>query len=235
LSSLIELKNVGKIYQTGEIAIPALSDINLSIKEQELVAIIGASGSGKSTLMNIVGLLDRPTTGEFLLNGEKVMDFNDDELAEVRNRKIGFVFQSFFLLPRLTAEQNVELPLFYRGVGVGEAKERVTEILAKLEIGHLARSRPRQMSGGEQQRVAIARALVGKPDIILADEPTGSLDSKTGQEILNLFIHLNQIEKCTVIVITHDFNISRQCRRVVSIKDGKIISDRLNTAFGVEA
>jgi putative ABC transport system ATP-binding protein len=234
LSSLIELRGVSKTYHTGEIAIEALRNVDLTINKQELVAIVGASGSGKSTMMNILGLLDRPTTGEFLLNGENVAAFNDNVLAETRNRAIGFVFQSFFLLPRLTAEQNVELPLFYRGVAQAEAKERANAMLAKVEIGHLARNRPRQMSGGEQQRVAIARALVGEPDIILADEPTGALDSRTGQEIINLFIHLNQVEKRTVIIITHDSNVSRQCRRVVTIRDGKIITDRLNTAFGAE-
>jgi putative ABC transport system ATP-binding protein len=234
LSSLIELNHVDKIYQTGEIAIVALKDINLTINEQELVAIIGASGSGKSTMMNIIGLLDHPTNGEFLLNGRKPADYSDNELARIRNQKIGFVFQSFFLLPRLTAEQNVALPLYYRGISPIETKKCANMMLEKFEIGHLARNYPRQMSGGEQQRVAIARALVGEPDIILADEPTGALDSKTGQEIINLFIHLNRVEKRTIIIITHDSNVSRKCRRIINIKDGSVINDRLNSDFGAE-
>lgn len=232
--SLIKLNNVSKIYQTSEVAVAALREVNLTINKQESVAIIGASGSGKSTMMNIIGLLDRPSSGEFLLNGKNVTTLSDNELADTRNRSIGFVFQSFFLLPRLTAEQNVALPLLYRGLSFLEAKNKAVSMLSKLEIGHLAHNRPRQMSGGEQQRVAIARALVGEPDIILADEPTGALDSRTGQEILNLFIHLNQVEKRTLIIITHDLNVSKQCRRIVRIKDGAIEEDRLNTGIGIE-
>ena len=203
----------------------ALNHINLTISAKEMLAIIGVSGSGKSTLMNIIGLLDKPTTGEFLLHDKEISTFNADELAEIRNKTIGFVFKSFFLLPRLTAEQNVALPLLYRGVNLQQAKKQANNMLEKVGIAHLHNHKPNQMSGGEQQRVAIARALIGQPDIILADEPTGSLDTKTGQEILDLFSNLNTIDKKTVVIITHDPNISKQCQRIVNLKDGKIISD----------
>lgn len=225
MSFLIELKNITKIYQTSEMALRALDDVSLAIKSQEILAIIGASGSGKSTMMNIIGLLDKPTSGAFLLNGKNVTRFDENKLAEIRNQTIGFIFQLFYLLPRLTAEQNVALPLLYRGTPAVDAKKQVLATLEQVGIPHLARKRPNQMSGGEQQRVAIARALVGKPDVLLADEPTGSLDSKTGQEIIDLFIKLNKKYKKTVIIITHDPNISKQCKRVVTLKDGQIISD----------
>lgn len=225
MSSLIELQNVSKIYQTSDTALKALDDVSLQVQEHDLMAIIGASGSGKSTMMNIIGLLDRPTTGKLLLNGDDIASFNDNKLAEIRNITIGFVFQMFFLLPRLTAEQNVALPLLYRGVNLIDARKKAYEMLDKVGVARLAHKHPNQMSGGEQQRVAITRALVGDPDILLADEPTGALDSTTGQDILNLFIRLNEEEKRTVIVITHDPNISWQCKRIVTISDGKIIND----------
>ena len=222
MSSLIQLNNITKIYQTDETALKALDNVSLTIEKQDFLAIVGASGSGKSTMMNIIGLLDRPTEGEFLLNGKNVASFEDNALAALRNRTIGFVFQSFFLLPRLTAEQNVALPLLYRGMSATEAQKQAKATFENVGIEHLSRKKPNQMSGGEQQRVAISRALVGDPDIILADEPTGALDSKTGQELLDLFVRLNRDDKRTVIIITHDQNISKQCQRVVTLKDGQL-------------
>ena len=224
LSYLIELKNLSKIYRIGDCDVCVLHDINLQIAYEEMIAIVGASGSGKSTMMNIIGLLDKQTRGEYYLKGKKIASYAEDELAETRNKTIGFVFQSFFLLPRLNAVQNVAMPLLYRGVALMIAHKLAEKMLTKLGIDYLYNHKPSQMSGGEQQRVAIARALIGNPDILLADEPTGSLDSKTGKEIMDLFISLNEIEKKTVIMITHDVNISRQCKRVVSIKDGRLVS-----------
>lgn len=220
---LIKLNNITKIYQTSETSLKALDNVSLTIEPQELLAIVGASGSGKSTMMNIIGLLDRPTEGEFILNNKNVASLPDNALATLRNRTIGFVFQSFFLLPRLNAEQNVALPLLYRGISTIDAQKQANATLEKVGIAHLAHKKPNQMSGGEQQRVAIARALVGDPDIILADEPTGSLDSKTGQEIIDLFKRLNRDDKRTVIIITHDQDISKQCKRVITLKDGHIL------------
>lgn len=193
-----------------------------------MIAIIGPSGSGKSTTMNILGLLDRPTSGIFLFNGHDTAKFNDNQLAEFRNQRVGFVFQSFFLLPRLNAQQNVALPLLYRDINLKEANQKASVMLEKVHIGHLYRNKPFEMSGGEQQRVAIARALVGEPDIILADEPTGALDSQTSQEIMNIIIDLNKKEGKTIIIITHDSNIAKQCRRIISLQDGKIIGDKNN-------
>jgi len=226
LSSLIKLKQITKIYQTSDTVLRALDGIDLTIEKQELLAVVGASGSGKSTLMNIIGLLDQPTEGIYTLDGQDVAEFNDNTAAEIRNKKIGFVFQLFYLLPRLTAAQNIALPLLYRGIHPSEAKETIYNTLEKVGIAALVHKRPNQMSGGEQQRVAIARALVGSPDIILADEPTGALDSKTSQEILDLFLDLNKNDNKTIIVITHDPTVSEQCKRVVTLKDGKIIEDR---------
>lgn len=225
MSHLIQLEELSKVYQTGSISVRALNEINLTIDPHEMMAIIGPSGSGKSTMMNIIGLLDRPTSGSFILNGKDMADCSEDELAEIRNRTIGFVFQSFFLLPRLNAEQNIMLPLLYRGVGIKEAQAMANDLLKKLGIGYLNKNKPSQMSGGQQQRVAIARALIGNPDLILADEPTGALDSKTSQEIMDWFLELHNVDKRTVIIITHDANISGQCARVVAIKDGVIVSD----------
>lgn len=226
--SLIELKNINKIYQTGTIALRALKDVSLVIDSLEMVAIVGVSGSGKSTMMNIIGLLDLPTSGKFLLNGKQVSLIAEDELAEIRNKTIGFVFQSFFLLPRLKALQNVVLPLLYRGYNFKKALKTAENIMAKLGISHLCDNKPNQMSGGEQQRVAIARALIGNPEIILADEPTGSLDTKTGREIMSLFAKLHEIDHKTVIIITHDQSISEQCGRIITLQDGRIINDETN-------
>lgn len=225
LLPVIELKNIVKKYYTGTTEVTALNNVNLKIHEGELVAIVGASGSGKSTLLNILGLLDQPTEGEYFLSDKAVAHLVDDEQAAVRNLKIGFVFQSFFLLPRLNALQNVMLPLIYRDTPKEIAKEKALAVLEKLSIGHLHHHRPNQLSGGQQQRVALARALVGDPAVILADEPTGALDSHTSQEVMNLFMQLNEKEKKTIIIVTHDLDIAHQCPRIVKVQDGKILSD----------
>lgn len=201
----------------------ALKCVDVSIDRGELVAIIGASGSGKSTLMNILGFLDQCTTGEYYFAGQLISRLNDHELALIRNQKVGFIFQAFFLLPRLTALQNVMLPLFYREEIKSIAIEKALTMLDRVGMKSLAHHKPNQLSGGQQQRVAIARALVGDPEIIFADEPTGSLDSKTGKEVMDLFLELNQAEKRTLVLVTHDVGVSRQCRRVISIKDGVIV------------
>lgn len=223
--SLIELNHITKIYQTGETALKALDEIDLSINKHELIAIMGTSGSGKSTLMNMIGLLDRPTSGTILFNDKKTSTFTDDNMAYFRNEKIGFVFQTFFLLSRLNVERNTMLPLLYRGMNIKQARKEAYTILEKLGIARLYHHKPYQLSGGEQQRVAIARALVGNPDIILADEPTGSLDSKTGQEVIDLFIQLHQQENRTIIMVTHNADIAAQFHRTIMLKDGKIVKD----------
>jgi putative ABC transport system ATP-binding protein len=222
LSSLIQLNNITKQYGEGETAQQVLKGINFSIAPGELVSIMGPSGSGKSTLMNIMGLLDKPTTGSYHLEGKEVSALSDDELALVRNRRLGFVFQSFFLLPRFNVLRNVGLPLFYRGCKWPEIEKRSLAMLEKVEMARYATRYPHQLSGGQQQRVAIARALVGNPSVILADEPTGSLDSDISQEVMDLFVYLNQHDKVTIVIITHDDRISTQCRRIVKIKDGHL-------------
>lgn len=223
MSSLIKLEHVSKTYHMGQNTVSALRDASLEIMRGEMTAIVGTSGSGKSTLMNIIGFLDRPTSGRYLFNGTDVSSLTEDQLADIRNQEIGFVFQSFFLLPRLTALQNVVLPLFYRGVSPEESNRLGCEMLAKVGVGHLADNRPNQLSGGQQQRVAIARALVGDPKVILADEPTGALDTDTGNEVMQLFTDLNRKEGRTIVIITHDKDISRRCERVVTIKDGMLL------------
>lgn len=224
LSSLVKLTNITKIYKTGASEFQALKGIDFQLDRGEMVAVVGSSGSGKSTLMNIVGFLDHCTTGNYFFANEDVSNLKEDRLAEIRNQKIGFVFQSFFLLPRLNALQNVMLPLFYRGVETESAQAKSLTMLAKVGMERFAKHKPNQLSGGQQQRVAIARALVGDPEVILADEPTGSLDSKTGQEVMDLFIQLNQREKRTIIMVTHDSGVSRQCQRIVALKDGSIVT-----------
>ncbi len=224
MSSLIKLENVSKTYRMGDNDVHALRSASLDIARGEMIAIVGSSGSGKSTLMNVIGFLDRPTSGRYLYHHSDVANLQEDELAEIRNREIGFVFQSFFLLPRLTALQNVVLPLFYRGLDQADANEQAAKMLTKLNVGHLAHHRPNQISGGQQQRVAIARALVGDPNVILADEPTGALDSDTGDEVMHLFADLHRKEGRTIVIITHDKEISRRCERVMTIKDGVLSS-----------
>lgn len=220
--SLIKLTNVTKIYQLGSSQYPALKGVDFELERGEMTAIVGVSGSGKSTLMNIIGFLDHCTNGQYFFDGVDVSHLTEDELADIRNRKIGFVFQSFFLLPRCDALQNVMLPLVYRGTPREEAKSLAMNMLEKVGMAHLADHKPNQLSGGQQQRVAIARALVGNPEVILADEPTGALDSQTGNDVMDLFAKMNRDEGRTIVIITHDQEISRRCRRVVTIKDGKL-------------
>ena len=222
--NLIEIKDMTKIYNPGENEVHALDGVDLTIHEQEFVAIIGHSGSGKSTLMNMLGCLDVPTTGTYMLHGIDVSDMDDDELSDVRNREIGFIFQGFNLIQNLTAVENVTLPLIYRGVGKKEREELALNALEKVGLSHRLDHKPAQMSGGQQQRVAIARAIAQAPPIILADEPTGNLDSNSTREILQILRELHG-EGRTVILITHDNEIAEQADRVIKIKDGRIVSD----------
>jgi putative ABC transport system ATP-binding protein len=224
--SLIEIRDITKIYRMGgDIEVHALRGVSLQIDAGELLSIMGPSGSGKSTMMNVLGCLDQPTSGEYYLDGVDVKRLNDNALAEIRNRKIGFVFQTFNLLPRTTALQNVELPLVYRGVNGRERRQRVTEALEMVGLGDRIHHRPNELSGGEQQRVAIARALATRPDIILADEPTGNLDSRSGAEIVAIFQRLNREMGITVAFVTHDPEIAAHTRRIVQLLDGKIVAD----------
>jgi putative ABC transport system ATP-binding protein len=219
---LVEFKKVSKTYHSGENSFEALKEVDFQLQKGEMIAVVGASGSGKSTLMNIIGFLDRCTTGTYHFSGQEVSHLADQELASIRNQKIGFIFQSFFLLPRLNALQNVMLPLFYRGISKPLAEEKALNMLAKVKMEKFVTHRPNQLSGGQQQRVAIARALVGEPEVILADEPTGSLDSKTGGEIMQFLIELNEKEKRTLMIVTHDQAVSHLCQREVVLKDGVI-------------
>ena len=221
---LIELKNIYKIYHMGDEEVRASDGVSLSIDRGEVVAIVGKSGSGKSTLMNIIGALDVPTEGEYILGGEDVSEMSDDQLAQIRNKMIGFIFQQYNLLPKLNLLENVELPLLYAGVSVQERKERALKSLAKVGLEEKWKNLPNQLSGGQQQRVSIARALAGDPSLILADEPTGALDSRTSREVLNFLRQLNE-EGNTIVMITHDNSIALEAKRVVRIKDGKINFD----------
>lgn len=221
---LIELKNIYKIYHMGDEEVRASDGVSLSIDRGEFVAIVGKSGSGKSTLMNIIGALDVPTEGEYILGGEDVSEMSDDQLAQIRNKMIGFIFQQYNLLPKLNLLENVELPLLYAGVSVQERKERALKSLAKVGLEEKWKNLPNQLSGGQQQRVSIARALAGEPSLILADEPTGALDSRTSREVLNFLRQLNE-EGNTIVMITHDNSIALEAKRVVRIKDGKINFD----------
>lgn len=223
LSLLVDLKHITKTYISGNNEYQVLKGVDFSLQSGEMVAIIGASGSGKSTLMNIIGFLDRCTQGSYYFSGRDVSQLTDENLAKIRNQKMGFVFQSFFLLPRVNALQNVMLPLFYRDVPEELAQQKAIDMLKKVGMHKFAQHKPNQLSGGQQQRVAIARALVGDPDVILADEPTGSLDSTTGQEVMDLFIQLNIEEKRTIVLVTHDKEVSHLCQRVIAIKDGKVV------------
>lgn len=218
--SLVRLENIRKIYELGDNQVEALKGVSLEIASGEMTAIVGVSGSGKSTLMNIIGFLDRCSSGNYFFADQNVSSLEDDALANIRNRKIGFVFQSFFLLPRFDALHNVMLPLTYRGISRLTAAELALQMLDKVGVAHLSKHKPNQLSGGQQQRVAIARALVTNPDLILADEPTGALDSKTGNDVMALFSELNRQEGRTIVIITHDKEVSSRCRRVVTIKDG---------------
>jgi putative ABC transport system ATP-binding protein len=226
--SLARLIDLGKTYRMGaDVVVEALRGINLSIDEGQYLAVMGASGSGKSTLLNLMGCLDRPTSGRYVLGGQDVSDLSDAELSEVRGRRIGFIFQSFNLIPQLTALDNIEVPLFYQGVHRRDRRRRSMELAERVGLGPRARHRPMELSGGEQQRVAIARALVNDPLIILADEPTGNLDSGTGKEILALFDDLSSRGR-TLILVTHDEAIGRRTHAIVRVADGSIVSHEKN-------
>ena len=225
--SLIEIRDMYKIYNPGENEVRAIDGVNLTIEHGEFVAIIGQSGSGKSTLMNMLGLLDVPTSGKYLLNGQDVDGLEDDELSEIRNKEIGFIFQGFNLITSLTAVENVELPLVYRGMKKEERNELAVSALNRVGLSHRLDHLPKQMSGGQQQRVAIARAVAARPPIILADEPTGNLDSHSGVEVMKILHELHE-EGRTVILITHDNDIANEAERVIRIQDGQIVSDVIN-------
>jgi putative ABC transport system ATP-binding protein len=217
---VINAKNLTKVYKMGEVEVHALRGLSAQVKRGEIVAIMGPSGSGKSTLMNILGCLDQPTSGEYYLNGESTANLNDNQLADIRNRLVGFVFQGFNLLGRSTALANVMLPLRYTRNGAKNRRERAKEALNAVGLGDRIRHRPNELSGGEQQRVAIARALVNDPAIVMADEPTGNLDTKTGNEIMDLLLKLNQDLGTTLIIVTHDPEVGQQTQRIIHIRDG---------------
>lgn len=229
---IIDIEHIQKLYAMGDVLVYALRDVSLKIRQNEYVAIMGPSGSGKSTLMNILGCLDTPTMGKYLFNNEDISSMNDDDLAEIRNKQIGFVFQTFNLLARASAVKNVELPLVYAGVGRADRHTRATGVLESVGLGDRMHHKPNELSGGQRQRVAIARALVTNPSIILADEPTGNLDSKTGEEIMALFAQLWQ-KGNTMIVVTHEEEIARHAQRIIRLRDGLIERDEINPHFEV--
>jgi putative ABC transport system ATP-binding protein len=221
---MIKIKNLKKVYQNGSICVEALKNINLQIQGREFVSIMGPSGSGKSTLMNILGCLDKPTEGIYELDGQSVQDMNDNQLAVIRNRKIGFIFQSFNLIPRISALKNVELPMIYAGVPAKERKERAIKALERVGLKERMDHKPNELSGGQRQRVAIARSLVNSPSVIFADEPTGNLDTKAGNEVMSIFQQLNE-EGVTIIMVTHEPDIAQHTKRMIVCRDGEIIED----------
>ncbi|HBW29483.1 ABC transporter ATP-binding protein [Nostoc sp. PCC 7120 = FACHB-418] len=227
---MISMEGITKTYHLGELDVPVLKEINLSIEDGEYVAIMGASGSGKSTLMNIIGCLDRPTSGQYILDGRELTTLDDDELADIRNQYIGFVFQQFNLLPRLTALENVMLPMIYADVPRSQRLKSAIAALENIGLGDRLTNRPSQLSGGQQQRVAIARALVNHPALVLADEPTGALDSKTSHEIMNLLTELNQ-QGTTIAIVTHDATVADQTKRVIQMQDGVIVERAIAQHF----
>ena len=227
MEEVIKLENIVRHFQVGTEVVKALRTITLSIKKNEFVALMGPSGSGKSTLMNLLGCLDTPTSGHYFLNGNDVSKMNDNELAEVRNKEIGFIFQTFNLLPRSTALENVMLPLIYAGYGKADRKNRAEEVLENVQLSDRILHKPNELSGGQRQRVAIARALVNKPSIILADEPTGNLDSKTSIEIMGLLEEIHKLGN-TIIVVTHEEDIAHHAHRIIRLIDGEIASDEIN-------
>jgi len=224
MNDLITVRNLTKVYRMGDVEVHALRGVSLAIREGEMVAIMGPSGSGKSTLMNIIGCLDQPSDGTYLLDGVDVGDLDDNELAAIRNQKIGFVFQQYMLLQRTTALRNVELPMLYGGRG-GSRRERAKAALEAVGMGQRLDHKPNELSGGQQQRVAIARALVNEPRIIMADEPTGALDTRTGEEIMAIFQRLNREQGITVILVTHEHDVAQHAERIISVRDGVVASD----------
>jgi putative ABC transport system ATP-binding protein len=228
-STIIRLENIFKIYGSGETEVRALNDVNLVIEQGEYCAIMGPSGSGKSTAMNIIGCLDRPTTGHYYLDNIDVAQMDDKSLAHIRNKKLGFVFQQFHLLPQLSALENVMLPMVYASVNPGERRDRSTEALTRVGLANRLNNKPTQLSGGQQQRVAIARAIVNRPVVLLADEPTGALDSRTTQEVLDIFGELNT-SGITVVMVTHEPEVARQTQRIVWFRDGQVVHSDLTPA-----
>jgi ABC-type lipoprotein export system ATPase subunit len=234
--SLIKLHNVGKVYMLGEMKVEALREVSLGIESREYVAVMGPSGSGKSTLMNTLGCLDRPTSGSYLLDGQEVAKMSRDARANLRNRKIGFVFQNFNLLARTSALQNVELPLLYtRGISGRQRRRRAVDMLEKVGLGGRLNHHPGQLSGGEQQRVAIARALVNEPAILMADEPTGNLDSRTSKEVMGVLRKLNEKSDITIILVTHDQGIARCAKRTLVLRDGRVVEDTTDFDRAIQA
>ena len=225
---MIALSDITKSYRMGDIVLPVLNGVSLSVQKGELIAIMGPSGSGKSTLMNIIGCLDRPTSGIYRLEDREISKMTDDELAAIRNAKLGFVFQTFNLLPRFSALKNVEVPLIYSGVGARQRRERAMPLLQKVGLADRMDHKPTELSGGQQQRVAIARALVNNPPVLLADEPTGNLDSRSGEDILNILTGLND-QGVTMIIVTHDQSVAARCKRIITLKDGQIVKDELKS------
>ncbi|PAB58153.1 ABC transporter ATP-binding protein [Anaeromicrobium sediminis] len=222
---MIKIKNLKKIYNTGSVSVEALKNVDIDVKPEEFVSIMGPSGSGKSTLMNILGCLDKPSDGKYLLDGYEIDSLNDGDLATIRNKKIGFVFQSFNLLPRISALKNVELPMMYAGISPKERKERAINALERVGLGDRVHHKSNELSGGQRQRVAIARALVNDPAIILADEPTGNLDTKSGDEVMGIFQQLNN-EGVTIVMVTHEPEIAEHTKRVITFRDGELIEDK---------
>jgi putative ABC transport system ATP-binding protein len=230
MASLIECEDIWKIYRVGDVEVQALRGLSLTIDQGEFVAIMGSSGSGKSTLMNMIGCLDQPTKGRYRLNGVEVGEFRPDRLAEIRNEQIGFVFQSFNLIPRTSALENAQLPLFYRGLSLKEQRAQATVALGRVGLHGREHHYPTQLSGGQQQRVAIARALVTSPSLLLADEPTGNLDTQSSREIMTILATLNREEGITVILVTHEPDVAAYASREIVIKDGQVLSDRKTNA-----
>lgn len=224
MKNIIEIQDVWKIYQMGKVEVPALRGINLDIKEKEFLVVMGASGSGKSTSLNIIGCLDIPSKGKVFLDGQDITKLSEDELARIRGKKIGFIFQTFNLIPSLNALENVSLPMIFQGGSAEERRKRAVELLKMVGLGERIFHKPNELSGGERQRVAIARALVNNPEVILADEPTGNLDSKSGKDIMEFLTKLHKEQNKTIVMITHDPNIAKFGKRVVRLQDGRIIS-----------
>jgi len=225
--AIIAMRGIRKNYDTGAIQVEALRGIDLEVHPREFVAIVGPSGSGKSTLLNLIGCLDVPTDGSYLLDGEEVAELDVDELADIRNRKVGFIFQNFNLLPQITAYENIEMPLLFKGVGARERRARVEELLAQVGLSDRGHHKPTELSGGQMQRVAVARALACDPALILADEPTGNLDTTSGQDVMGLFESLSAQGR-TIVLITHDQTLAKRTKRIVRIQDGRIVEDRPN-------